>query len=235
MDRWWQLCQVCGLIVACKKSHNELNHGNTLHRHRHHHHSNTGSCHSNRAEAGGARAAVVKQQQEVDARTDGGTSEEEDEEEEEETPATKWCQEKDGGRKRKREEEEEVKLIRVKEEDGGEEEDVKKEVTEQPQRPRRRMVGPPIRYLLESEEQSHGLGVKHARKSEAGGGASEDMSVIDRSEDAGQTGWTNQDTVNKPKKQGRGCLKKAVGVSRHLQSGQLTLISPCCVRLQRLL
>lgn len=231
---------MCGLFVY------EFSHSNTLHLpHRLHRHGN-------RAVAGGDRAS---------ARTDGETSGEE----------------KDGRRKRRRQEEDEVKRVCVKKEDGGEDKEVKNEVTEQPQRLRRKTVGPPIRYLLESEEQSHGLGIKHARRSEAGGGASEDTAMIDRSEDEDrQTGWTNQDTGNKLKR-GRGHLKKVVidsetvggasmggasvggasvggasvghvladrqtgatrqthQVYRDLQSRQLTLISPCCVTLQRLL
>ncbi|XP_041823958.1 uncharacterized protein LOC121628729 isoform X4 [Melanotaenia boesemani] len=73
---------------------------------------------------------------------------------------------------------------------------------EQPQRPRRRMVGPPIRYLLESEEVSHGAimtnktsqygdKIKHgvrAQKEVIEGGASQ---MIDRPEGvARQIGYT---------------------------------------------
>lgn len=115
---------------------------------------------------------------------------------------------------------------------------------EQPQRPRRRMVGPPIRYLLESEEQSHvsviqsdqskaGVfkqDVRTQTKKKAGGGASDQTAMIDTKRtdrQAGQTDTYRQTghTVSH---------RQTHQVSNDLQSHQVTLISPCCVRLQRL-
>nr|XP_046227886.1 uncharacterized protein LOC124049847 [Scatophagus argus] len=191
---------------------------------------------------------------------------------------------RDGGkreeRKTSREEEEGVERIFEKEEE--------RRAAEQPQRPRRKMVGPPIRYLLESEEPSHSLiranqnrlrGCIRGRKpqkSEAGGGASDDAAMTDSPGDTEQTdrqkgqtvterqiGKTNWDRANGPKR-GGGSPSKVVtdteagggasemtdrsdaaetqtGLYRQmhlvhidLQSSQVSVILPCCVRLQRL-
>lgn len=157
---------------------------------------------------------------------------------------------------------------------------------EHPWRPIRKVVDPPIRYLLESDEQSHdsltanldksmAVNQKPQRTSQTEGGASKDTAMIDSSEDIdGQTGHmvkgrptctTNQDTVNSTNEE-TGYLNKGVfnGVAgggaslqpkptdmwagrqtgarrwvylvyRDLQSNHVTVISPCFVRLQRLL
>ncbi|KAK2859755.1 hypothetical protein Q5P01_004375 [Channa striata] len=142
--------------------------------------------------------------------------------------------EENGGEEGKRrdggETKEEVKLICVVEENGGEEgksgghcggekEDVrqvevKKKVMEQPQRPRRKMVGPPIRYLLESEEQAHGpltanqeqlkQRKKTQKKSEAVGRTVE----TDRTDNTDR-GPTVQEKANNPQRK-RGRPKKVV-------------------------
>ncbi|KAF3703936.1 Zinc finger and BTB domain-containing protein 37 [Channa argus] len=147
---------------------------------------------------------------------------------------------------------EEVKVVSLMEEDGGEEGgnrghggeenqgmrqvELKKEVMEHAQRPRRMMVGPPIRYLLESEEQSHCPVTanqerlklkKKTQKSEAEGRASGRMAVTDRTENRERRpGPTNQDKANNPKWK-RGGPKKVVifnqgggGVSE-IQTGHL--------------
>ncbi|XP_030611961.1 trichohyalin-like [Archocentrus centrarchus] len=107
------------------------------------------------------------------------------------------------------------------------------EQEEQPQRPRRTTVGPPIRYLLESEEMSgtanqstavkliqrRGRPKKVVGGSEAGGGAS---GMIDRPEAAVAT------------ERQTGVHTETHLVYRDLQDNQVT-ITPCCIRMQRLL
>ena len=191
--------------------------------------------------------------------------------------------------------EEKVKQVCLKEEGGGEEDkggeneaeeekrqtEVKKE-EEHPQRPRRTMVGPPIRYLLESEEMSHGPatayqdragdfkeGRKPQKKRKVGGGALDDTAMTDRPEDTDrqverQMGLTNQDRLDGPNERGgspnkvmihkearggasemtdratpvsdrqTGSYRRSYLVYINLQSSQVTVLSPCCVRLQRL-
>ncbi|XP_076617044.1 DNA repair protein XRCC2 isoform X2 [Chaetodon auriga] len=175
-------------------------------------------------------------------------------------------QEIDGGRgrrtKRCREEEEEMKAVCLKEDNGGaegerrrrrdggkeEEEEEKKEEkeeVEQPQRPRRKMVGPPIRYLLESEELSYrpltanqdgAKGFKQGRnpqkKSKAGGGASGDTAVIDSPED---TEHTERQAGHMIPERQTGSYRWIRQVCTDLQSSQVTVTLPCCVRVQRLL
>ena len=184
--------------------------------------------------------------------------------------------ERDGTRGRKR------RRCREEEEKGGGGGGEEKVEEEQPQRPRRTRVGPPIRYLLESEELSHWPittnqgraggwrdGRKPQKKSKLGGGASEDTAMIDRPEDTDwqaerQMGLTNQDRLDGPNERGGSPNKvmihrearggasemtdKATPVSDRqtgsyirsylvyidLQSSQVTVLSPCCVRLQRL-
>lgn len=112
-------------------------------------------------------------------------------------------------------EEELMEVRRVEEQvrggDDGGEKKVRNEVTEQPQRPRRMMVGPPIRYLLESEKQSC-LGMAHQdrargfrwgrkpqKKITSKGRVTAHTTVRDRlGEVERQTGQTNQDAVNEP-------------------------------------
>ncbi|XP_041817497.1 trichohyalin-like isoform X3 [Chelmon rostratus] len=174
----------------------------------------------------------------------------------------RW-QERDGWRgrrsKRCREEEEKMKPVCVKEHGGGEEKEEKKEVAEQPERPRRKMVGPPIRYLLESEEpltanQDGAMGFKQGRKpqkkSKAGGGASDNATMIDRPEDteqidkhAGQTvterktcqSVSHRQTGHTVTDRQTGSYRWIYQVYKDLQSSQVTVISPCCVKLQRFL
>ncbi|XP_074550042.1 uncharacterized protein LOC141807745 [Halichoeres trimaculatus] len=154
-------------------------------------------------------------------------------------------------RKRRRGTEEEV-VRQVCVNDGSDEkmEEDRKETSAK--RPRRTMVGPPIRYLLESEELSHGRDStnrgsecmrKLLRGNEAGGGAGGDMEgakhkperpkkVRDDSETEGtaperQAGGTDTEPQTGPYTQ------------THLiyfdpQSRQVTIFSPCCVQLQRL-
>uniref|UniRef100_UPI0037E88DA6 uncharacterized protein n=1 Tax=Semicossyphus pulcher TaxID=241346 RepID=UPI0037E88DA6 len=139
-------------------------------------------------------------------------------------------QENNGGRGKKRRrcrDKEEVKLVSLKEgekrrRDGGGNEEDNDEVMKHPRRPRRSMVGPPIRYLLESEGQSHGpvtadqeraegFGCvrKPQKKNNAEGGAFNVTAMIDRSEvtehterqtgqtdTERQTGLTNKDVAN---------------------------------------
>lgn len=111
----------------------------------------------------------------------------------------------------------------------------KNENGEEPQRQQRRRVGPPIRYLLESEELSHGLRKAHQSAAtkptqrrgrmkaggltKAGGGASQ---MIDRFE---ATFATDRQT---------GVHRQTYLVHRDLQDCQVT-ISPCSVTMQRLL
>lgn len=141
-------------------------------------------------------------------------------------------QECDGDRWRKRRWEEE-KGERTRREEG-EGKETWMEV-EQPQRPRRKMVGPPIRYLLESEETSHvsviqsdqskarvfKQDVRTQKKKKAGGGASDPTAMID-------TKWTDRQPGQTD------TYRQTHQVSNDLQSRQVTFISPCCVRLQRL-
>ncbi|KAM8731532.1 uncharacterized protein AB9X84_025887 isoform 2-T2 [Acanthopagrus schlegelii] len=178
--------------------------------------------------------------------------------------------------------EEKVKQVCLKEEGGGEEDKGGENEEEHPQRPRRTMVGPPIRYLLESEEMSHGTatayqdragdfkeGRKPQKKSKVGGGALDDTAMIDRPEDTDrqverQMGLTNQDRLDGPNERGgspnkvmihkearggasemtdratpvsdrqTGSYRRSYLVYINLQSSQVTVLSPCCVRLQRL-
>lgn len=127
---------------------------------------------------------------------------------------------------------------------GEEEEGEGKErwVEEQPQRPRRKMVGPPIRYLLESEEQSHvpvsqsdqnqarafKQDVKTQKKNKAGGGASERTAMTDRSDDAKRTDGQAGEMIAERQ------TGHMVSHRRTRQSRQVTVVSPCCVRLRRL-
>lgn len=111
-------------------------------------------------------------------------------------------------------------------------------------------MGPPIRYLLESEEQSHGRdttnhGFGCMRKllegNEAGLGAVEDTEGAKRR--AGTPRKVGDDS-----KTGGGASERQTDIrtqtSSHTQSdliyfdpqsGQVTIFSPCCVRLQHLL
>ncbi|CAI5671251.1 unnamed protein product [Oreochromis niloticus] len=106
---------------------------------------------------------------------------------------------------------------------------------EESQRQRRTRVGPPIRYLLESEEPSRGLRaanqsaatkptqrkgrMKAGGLTKAGGGTSQ---IIDRFEAAVAT------------ERQTGVHRQTYLVHRDLQDGQVT-ISPCSVTMQRLL
>ncbi|CAJ1081583.1 Hypothetical predicted protein [Xyrichtys novacula] len=127
-----------------------------------------------------------------------------------------------------------------------------------PQRPKRTMVGPPIRYLLESEELSLSREAtnqgsrcvnKPQRKNEGEGGALDDTVMIDRSE--------NTDYEKGRPKKVRGDSEAGGGASGMIdrskaaerqtdsylqtaltyfdpQNGQVTVLAPCCVRLQLL-
>lgn len=100
------------------------------------------------------------------------------------------------------------------------------------------MVGPPIRYLLESEEQPHRLvtanheraqasqlSSKPRKKSAAGGGALDDTAMIDSPRGAELKHDVEEICSN---------LDSSHLIYVDPQSRQMTVLSPCWVRLQRL-
>ncbi|XP_028288476.1 trichohyalin-like isoform X4 [Parambassis ranga] len=93
---------------------------------------------------------------------------------------------------------------------------ITEEGEELPQRPRRKMVGPPIRYLLESEEPSHGP--LTLNRTNHDGVHNHKPSIIQSDTDADAVGGH----------------RRIYLVYRDQRCGQVTIISPCCVRLQRL-
>lgn len=113
-----------------------------------------------------------------------------------------------------------------------EREESSKEKIDSPKRPRRTMVGPPIRYLLESEEPTHAASHGPGCIGKLMEGPKRKVGRPRRVRDDSETGGGASD---KHVSTQMGLHTQPELIYLDPESGQMTIFVPCCVELQRLL